>query len=176
MLVTLSLLILARNRKSLGSLVLLGAFGVSAHLVLDLSQSSTPVLWPLLNESFWIPVTLYLHMGSAAAVTGRTVVHVEPTVIEHFIFSCALTRGGGPSSLHDSCCAHASPDPTEQADNDHVTRMASSGPSGPCSRPGVLPSLKGVEQLVWVHVCKCSSTSIRNGLPEEREQTEVRPP
>ena len=83
-LVTFPLLVLTWNRKSLRSLVLLGAFGVSAHLVLDLFQSSTPVLWPLVNESFWIPITLYLHIGSAASVTDPAAVHVEPTVIEHF--------------------------------------------------------------------------------------------
>jgi len=81
-LVTLPLLVLTWNRKSLRSLVLLGAFGVSAHIALDLFQSSTPVLWPLVNESFRIRVTLYLHMGSASAVTGPAAAHVEPTVIE----------------------------------------------------------------------------------------------
>jgi membrane-bound metal-dependent hydrolase YbcI (DUF457 family) len=83
-LVTLPLLLLTWKRKSLRSLVLLGAFGVSTHIVLDLFQASTPVLWPVVNESFWITVTQYLHMGSAAAVTGSTTVHVEPTDIDHF--------------------------------------------------------------------------------------------
>jgi len=95
-LVTLPLLALTWNRKSLRSLVLLGAFGVSVHLVLDLFQSSTPVLWPLLNESIWIPVTLHLHMGSAVAVTGPATVHVEPTAIEHFTsFDAPVLTGEG---------------------------------------------------------------------------------
>jgi len=95
-LVTLPLLVLTWNRNTLRSLVLLGAFGVSAHLVLDLFQSSTPVLWPLLNESFWIRVTLHLHMGSAVAVTGPARVHVEPTVIERFTsFDAPVLTGEG---------------------------------------------------------------------------------
>jgi hypothetical protein len=94
--VALPLLVLTWNRKSLRSLVLLGAFGVSAHLILDLFQSSTPVLWPLLNESIWIPVTLNLHMGSAVAVTGPATVHVEPTAIEHFTsFDAPVLTGEG---------------------------------------------------------------------------------
>jgi membrane-bound metal-dependent hydrolase YbcI (DUF457 family) len=95
-LVTLPLLVLTWNRKSLRSFVLLGAFGVSVHLVLDLFQSSTPVLWPLLNESIWIPVTLYLHIGSAAAVPGSAAVYVEPTVIERFTsFDAPVLTGEG---------------------------------------------------------------------------------
>ena len=50
-LVVLPLLMLTWNRKSLRSLVLLGAFGLFAHLVLDLFQTFTPALWPILSES-----------------------------------------------------------------------------------------------------------------------------
>lgn len=95
-LVTLPLLILTWNRKSLRSLVLLGAFGVSAHIALDLFQSSTPALWPLVNESFWIPFTQYLHMGSAAAVTGSVAVRMEQTGIERFTsFDAPILTGEG---------------------------------------------------------------------------------
>lgn len=95
-LVTLPLLVLTWNRKSLRSLVLLGAFGVCAHLVLDLFQSSTPVLWPLVSESVWIPVTQYLHMGSAAAVTGSATVRVEPADISRFTsFDAPVLTGEG---------------------------------------------------------------------------------
>jgi len=95
-LVTLPLLALTWNRKSLRWLVLLGAFGVSTHLVLDLVQSSTPVLWPLLNESIWISFTQYLHMGSATAITGSVTVHVEPAAIEHFTsFDAPVLTGEG---------------------------------------------------------------------------------
>jgi len=95
-LVAAPLLALTWNRRSLRSLVLLGAFGVSVHLVLDLFQSSTPVLWPLLNESIWIPVTLYLHIGSAAAVPGSATVHIEPAAIGRFAsFDAPILTGEG---------------------------------------------------------------------------------
>jgi membrane-bound metal-dependent hydrolase YbcI (DUF457 family) len=95
-LVTLPLLMVTWNRKSIRSLVLLGAFGVSTHIALDLFQSSTPVLWPLVNESFWIPFTQYLHMGSAAAVTGSATVQVEQAHIERFTsFDARVLTGEG---------------------------------------------------------------------------------
>ena len=83
-LVVLPLLVLTWNRKGLRSLVLLGAFGLFAHLILDLFQTSTPLLWPILNQSIWISVMLNFHMGSAPLITGGATVKVEPTVIEHF--------------------------------------------------------------------------------------------
>lgn len=95
-LVTLPLLVLTWNRKSFRSLVLLGCFGVSAHLVLDLFQSPTAVLWPLLSESIWIQVTLHLHVGSAASVGGPAAVHVESRAIEPFTsFDAPVLTGEG---------------------------------------------------------------------------------
>jgi membrane-bound metal-dependent hydrolase YbcI (DUF457 family) len=95
-LITLPLLVLTWNRKSLRSVVLLGAFGISTHLVLDLFQAPTPVLWPLVNESMWIPVTLDLHMGSALVVTGSVTVHVEPMAVERFTsFDAPVLTGEG---------------------------------------------------------------------------------
>ena len=81
----LPLLVLTWNRKGLRSLVLLGAFGLFAHLILDLFQTSTPLLWPILNQSIWISVMLNFHMGSAPLITGGATVKVEPTVIGRFI-------------------------------------------------------------------------------------------
>jgi hypothetical protein len=76
--------------------VLLGAFGVSVHIVLDLFQSSTPVLWPLVSESVWIPVMQYLHMGSAAVVTSSATVQVEPADISRFTsFDAPVLTGEG---------------------------------------------------------------------------------
>jgi membrane-bound metal-dependent hydrolase YbcI (DUF457 family) len=95
-LVTLPLLVLTWNRKGLRSLVLLGAFGVSTHIVLDLFQSSTPVLWPLLNQSIWIPVTQDLHIGSAATIAGSATVQLEPTAVERFTsFDAPILTGEG---------------------------------------------------------------------------------
>lgn len=83
-LVVLPLLMLTWNRKSLRSLVLLGAFGLFAHLVLDLFQTFTPALWPILSESVWTHVTVDYHVGSAPLITGAATVIMKPTVIERF--------------------------------------------------------------------------------------------
>jgi membrane-bound metal-dependent hydrolase YbcI (DUF457 family) len=47
--VAVVLLVFTWKRKTLRSLVQLGTFGVLTHIVLDLFQTSTPVLWPLLT-------------------------------------------------------------------------------------------------------------------------------
>jgi hypothetical protein len=83
-LVVFPLLILTRNRKTFRSLVLLGAFGVLVHLVLDLFQAPTPLLWPLLSQSLWIQTTLNFHMGSAPVITGSAGLQIEPAVFEQF--------------------------------------------------------------------------------------------
>jgi membrane-bound metal-dependent hydrolase YbcI (DUF457 family) len=68
--IALPLLVLTRNRKEARTLVLFGTFGVLTHLVLDLFQAPTPLLWPLLNESLMVSVQLNLQIGSAPAVAG----------------------------------------------------------------------------------------------------------
>ena len=83
-LVAFPLLILTRNRKTLRSFVLLGTFGVLVHLVLDLFQAPTPVLWPLVSQSLWIQATVNFHMGSAPVITGSAALQTEPTAFEHF--------------------------------------------------------------------------------------------
>lgn len=61
--VALPLLILTRNRKALRTLVLLGAFGVLTHLILDTFQLtvdsySTPLLWPFFSQLQWLSTGL----------------------------------------------------------------------------------------------------------------------
>jgi len=79
-----SLLMPAAKQRTFRSVMLLGAFGVASHVVLDLFQGLTPILWPLLKDSFWISTALRLHMGSATAVTGSAELVVEPTLFESF--------------------------------------------------------------------------------------------
>jgi len=83
--VVLPLLILARNRRTIRTLVLLGAFGVLVHLALDLFQSPTPFFWPLLSQSPWISTTLNFHVGSIPLITGSAELLTGPTVIEPFV-------------------------------------------------------------------------------------------
>ena len=63
-------MVLTRNRKEARTFVLLGTFGVLTHLVLDLFQAPTPLLWPLLNESLMVSVQLNLQIGIAPAIAG----------------------------------------------------------------------------------------------------------
>jgi hypothetical protein len=54
-LVLLTFLALTWKRKTARPLVLLAAFGVFSHLLLDIFQTSTPLFWPLLSQplSLW---------------------------------------------------------------------------------------------------------------------------
>ena len=72
------------KRRTVRSVILLGAFGVSTHLLLDLLTDYTPILWPLLNYSFFISIDLQLRMGSLPMVTGSVELLAEPTVFEPF--------------------------------------------------------------------------------------------
>lgn len=67
-LVVLAFLAFTWKRKTARSLVLLAAFGVFSHLLLDLFQTSTPLFWPLMSQ----PVSLWpnpdLHMWSDVLV------------------------------------------------------------------------------------------------------------
>ena len=51
-LVVLILLAFTWKRKSARSLVLLAGFGLFSHVLLDLFQYPTPLLWPLLSQPF----------------------------------------------------------------------------------------------------------------------------
>lgn len=83
--IVLPLLVLTRNRRTLRTLLLLCTFGLLMHLMLDMFQASTPLFWPLLNQSFYISTRLDLHIGSAPLITGSTRLVVEPTLIESFV-------------------------------------------------------------------------------------------
>ena len=67
-LVLLTFLALTWKRKTARPLVLLAAFGVFSHLLLDLFQTSTPLFWPLMSQ----PISLWpnpsFHMWSEVLV------------------------------------------------------------------------------------------------------------
>ena len=58
-LVLLAFLVLTWRRKTARPVVLLAAFGVFSHLLLDLFQTSTPLFWPLMSQ----PVSLWPNPG-----------------------------------------------------------------------------------------------------------------
>jgi membrane-bound metal-dependent hydrolase YbcI (DUF457 family) len=83
--VAVVLLALTWNRKTLRFLVSLGTFGVLTHIVLDLFQDSTPVLWPLLTQSFWISATLDFHRANTMLVAGSVQLITNHAPIEPFV-------------------------------------------------------------------------------------------
>jgi len=66
--VLVTFLVLTWKRKTTRPLVLLAAFGVFSHLLLDLFQTSTPLFWPILRQ----PISLWpnpsFHMWSEVLV------------------------------------------------------------------------------------------------------------
>jgi hypothetical protein len=82
--IVIPLLFLTRNRKEARAIVLLGTFGLITHLVLDLFQSPTPLLWPLINESLMVSANLNLQIGTALAVTGSTGLFTGESTIGFF--------------------------------------------------------------------------------------------
>jgi hypothetical protein len=63
-LVMFGLLALTWKRKTARSLALLAAFGVFSHILLDLFQTSTPILWPLFSQSVQLWPNPEFHMWS----------------------------------------------------------------------------------------------------------------
>jgi len=67
-LVLLAFLLLTWKRKTARPLVLLAAFGVFSHLLLDLFQTSTPLFWPLVSQSVSLWPNPDFHMWSGVLV------------------------------------------------------------------------------------------------------------
>ncbi|MEM2129077.1 MAG: metal-dependent hydrolase [Candidatus Bathyarchaeia archaeon] len=59
------LLLAYRLRRGLLSTTLLGLFSVSSHLVLDLFNGYTPILWPLYGYAVWVKAGLTAYIGSS---------------------------------------------------------------------------------------------------------------
>jgi hypothetical protein len=94
--ITLPLLVATRNRKNLRTLIIIGAFGVLVHIALDLFQTSTPLFWPLFDQSIWISTTLDLQIGSAPAVESSMQLLMQKTAIEPFVsFDAPILTGPG---------------------------------------------------------------------------------
>jgi hypothetical protein len=91
-------LALTWKRKTARSLVLLAAFGVFSHILLDLFQTSTPIFWPLLSQSVQLWPNRDFHMWSgvllwypsswldAPLITveglGISIILLAPTVVQ----------------------------------------------------------------------------------------------
>lgn len=96
--VMVALLALTWKRKTARSLVLLATYGVFSHILLDLFQTSTPLFWPLLSQSFQLWPNPEFHMWSGVLVwytsswldaplitaegLGISIILLAPTVIQ----------------------------------------------------------------------------------------------
>jgi hypothetical protein len=78
------LLAVTRNRKGVRTLVLLCGLGVVSHLIMDLFQSPTPLLWPLLNESLIVSWGLNIQIGSVSTLTATGGVVTGQSAIGYF--------------------------------------------------------------------------------------------
>jgi membrane-bound metal-dependent hydrolase YbcI (DUF457 family) len=76
-LVVLVLLAFTWKRKTARSLVLLAGFGLISHLLLDLFQYPTPLLWPLLSHSFVWPDPNFNKTGLVIAF-----ILLAPTIVQ----------------------------------------------------------------------------------------------
>jgi membrane-bound metal-dependent hydrolase YbcI (DUF457 family) len=78
LIITLPILAIFRNHKTIRRLTLLAIIGVLIHFALDLFDGYTPFFWPLVNESFKLSTSLNYHVGSAPVI-GSTSLLTEPT-------------------------------------------------------------------------------------------------
>ena len=83
LLVAAPLLALTWRRKPYRNLVILAFMAVSSHLLLDLS-GYTPILYPLLQDSFRIAFSCNMHYGSFPALSFNVLVESIPTVFVPF--------------------------------------------------------------------------------------------
>lgn len=100
-LMSATFLIPAGKRRAARSMILLGGVGLVTHLALDLFGYYIPILWPLLNDSFWISTDLHLHIESLPFIAGSVRLLSAPTVFESFdsIDALAVTDVGLGVSL-----------------------------------------------------------------------------
>jgi hypothetical protein len=78
------LLVVTRNRKGARTIILLCGLGVLSHLIMDLFQAPTPLLWPLLNESLMVSGSLNIQIGSVPTLTATGGVGTGQSTIGYF--------------------------------------------------------------------------------------------
>jgi hypothetical protein len=70
--------------------------GILSHLIMDLFQSPTPLLWPLLNESLILSWGLNIQIGSIPTLTATGGVVTGQSTIGYFSsFDAPLVTGEG---------------------------------------------------------------------------------
>jgi membrane-bound metal-dependent hydrolase YbcI (DUF457 family) len=90
------LLVATRNRKGARTLILLCGLGVLSHLIMDVFQAPTPLLWPLLNYSLVVSGGLNIQFGSVPTVAATGGVVTGQSAIGYFsTFDAPLVTAEG---------------------------------------------------------------------------------
>lgn len=91
----LPLLVFTRGNPGIRGLVLLGLLSVASHLLLDLTEY-TPLLYPLVRDSFRLKVDLELHYGSGPRFDLHLGLLSRPTRFKRFrSLNAQLVTGQG---------------------------------------------------------------------------------
>ena len=76
------LLLVYRFRRGLLGSFPLALFAVSSHLLLDLFNGYTPILWPLYGQTVWIRVGLTAHIASSPSLTPSMMISTKPYTLQ----------------------------------------------------------------------------------------------
>jgi hypothetical protein len=78
--IIIPILILARiaGNSTVRNLILLAAFAITTHLVMDVFQTGTPLLWPLYNHDLQLVLDLNFRIGSGPILAANTAVETSP--------------------------------------------------------------------------------------------------
>ncbi|MBS7644127.1 metal-dependent hydrolase [Candidatus Bathyarchaeota archaeon] len=79
-----ALLLVRVLRPKLLGLGFLAVLALISHLLLDLFTTYTPLLWPLISQSFFVSFNLGVRMGESMRVYVLPKVLVMPTSFAHF--------------------------------------------------------------------------------------------
>lgn len=83
-LIALPILALTYRNNALRNLTYLGVAGVLTHLALDLFQGYTPLLYPLVNSSFWVSVDLQVRVSSLPILIPSVKLLTQPVAFSTF--------------------------------------------------------------------------------------------
>jgi membrane-bound metal-dependent hydrolase YbcI (DUF457 family) len=94
--IILPVLAIAHRNKTITNLTLLAAIGIITHLILDVFDAYTPLLYPISNQSIQILTSLNFHTGSLSYFTYNLRLLTKPyspTAFQIFDGSVITTDG-----------------------------------------------------------------------------------
>ncbi len=95
-LIVIPILLLSRKYPTLRRFTLIAGAGITTHLIMDLFTNYTPLLYPLVNQSFWISISLGVQMRSFPIFTLTAKLLTQPATFGAFEFlnATAVTPSG----------------------------------------------------------------------------------